>query len=343
MKKVSAQQGVQIGDLIAELGLGIDEFALEKDFIVTETLREICKIAHPSLDLVFCGGTCLSKAYGLLNRVSEDVDIKVVAKPGVTLSQGQRKSQMSALKKNIRVALATVGFRGEDIKETALDGNSYVVFDASYATHFAHSPAMRANLKLELNFTQLTRPALSRKMGLLFDTLALTPEPSTFSMPCVDLREALVEKLISFPRRLAMNSFNPARELDVSLVRHLYDVHTIISNDGALLADGALLQTLMLSAMEKDARDFANQHVEFLDDPVGEVNRAMQRARSDKSIGKMYESFIRVMVYDPAPPTFAAVVDSFEAALSVALPPPTLTFEHVKKAPAPTATPELAP
>jgi hypothetical protein len=95
--------------------------------------------------------------------------------------------------------------------------------------------------------------------------------------------------------------------------------------------------------MEKDARDFANQHVEFLDDPVGEVNRAMQRARSDKSIGKMYESFIRVMVYDPAPPTFAAVVDSFEAALSVALPPPTLTFEHVKKALAPAATPELAP
>ena len=62
MKKVSAQQSVQITDLISELGLGIDEFALEKDFIVTETLREICKIAHPSLDLVFCGGTCLSKA-----------------------------------------------------------------------------------------------------------------------------------------------------------------------------------------------------------------------------------------------------------------------------------------
>lgn len=35
-------------------------------------------IRHPNTRLVFCGGTSLSKAYELIERMSEEVDLKVV-------------------------------------------------------------------------------------------------------------------------------------------------------------------------------------------------------------------------------------------------------------------------
>ena len=135
MKKVDAQLRDKITDLISANGLSISEFALEKDFIVTDVLRAISTITHDKFDLVFCGGTCLSKAYGLLERISEDVDIKVVPKAGVQLSAGQQRTAIRALKADVKAALVAVGFDETHIAMSARDGNSYVVFDAEYSTH----------------------------------------------------------------------------------------------------------------------------------------------------------------------------------------------------------------
>lgn len=86
MKSIDSAQAQQIADLINEEGLSIDAFALEKDFHVSSALTAISKISDPTFDLVFCGGTCLSKAYRILERLSEDVDIKVAFKPGMELT-----------------------------------------------------------------------------------------------------------------------------------------------------------------------------------------------------------------------------------------------------------------
>jgi hypothetical protein len=54
---------------------GLSASSIEKDFWVTITLREL--FAMPMLDgrLTFKGGTSLSKAWGLIDRFSEDVDL----------------------------------------------------------------------------------------------------------------------------------------------------------------------------------------------------------------------------------------------------------------------------
>jgi hypothetical protein len=59
MKKINDAQKLQVIDVIAELELGISEFALEKDFMVTDALAAIAKISNPDFELIFCGGTCL--------------------------------------------------------------------------------------------------------------------------------------------------------------------------------------------------------------------------------------------------------------------------------------------
>jgi hypothetical protein len=128
IKRVAHSLRDQISDLMVANDLRIAEFALEKDFIVTDVLRALSKLKHDKFESVFCGGTCLSKAYGLLERISEVVDAKVVQRQGVNLSQSQRRAAMSSLKLQIIAALESVGFEKQDIKQYARDKNSYLFF-----------------------------------------------------------------------------------------------------------------------------------------------------------------------------------------------------------------------
>ena len=328
MKKVDSTFRDKIADLITANGLSISEFALEKDFIVTDVLRAISKISHDKFDLVFCGGTCLSKAYGLLERISEDVDIKVVPKVGVELSQGQQRTAIRVLKADIKAALVEVGFDATHIVMSARDGNSYVVFDAEYSTHFNVTPAMRGKMKLALNLTALSLPSSKREMGLLFNQFAGLVDNNKIEMPCIDIREALAEKLVAFPRRLALHLTNPEKhKFDQALVRHLFDVHQIIVNNPDIDYP-ATLKPLIARVMDKDAKDFARQFPKFLSDPVGQLTSAMLVAETGRAYAVMYSEFVRVMVYGTNSPSFVDALTSFRQVLKSSLPPPTLNYKQ---------------
>ena len=79
----------------------IERGIVEKDYYVTVFLKAI---AQKEPDIVFKGGTSLSKCYHIINRFSEDIDlnIEMVSKP----TQGQRE----CLKKNIVAVTQSFGF-----------------------------------------------------------------------------------------------------------------------------------------------------------------------------------------------------------------------------------------
>ncbi len=319
MKRIDENLGQCISDLIFEQGLRIAEFALEKDFIITDVLSEASKINHPVFELVFCGGTCLSKAYGLLDRISEDVDIKVIQRQPTPMSQGQVRSAMRSLKADIRNALIATGFREEDIVDSARDQNTYVVFDARYHSHFSPAEGMRGNMKLELNFASLALPIIPMEVGFLFDQMSSAKNPVTVALPCVDVREALAEKLIAFPRRLAMHLNDQTRPLDNTLVRHLYDVHEFVTRIPDSVSDLALLKKLVQGAMTQDATDFATQHPQYVADPIGQINQAMAFAIENTEVMRMYDRFIQVMVYGENPPSFDQAFSCFKSTLDSVL------------------------
>jgi predicted nucleotidyltransferase component of viral defense system len=321
MKRINDTQRLQVLDVINELELGISEFALEKDFMVTDALAAIANINNPDFDLVFCGGTCLSKAYGLLERVSEDVDIKASPKSSGTLTNSKVKSSMSKLKVDIELALNNAGFKSEFITQNAKDRNNFIEFDVEYSTHFAVSPGMRTNLKLEVSYSPLRAPKQNKAIGLLFDSLAGMNTGPNFTMPCVDLSEALAEKLITFPRRLGLSMAKTDEKIDTALVRHLYDVYQITEKNPFILSMGLdKLSVLVNQVIEKDAGDFANQHSAFVTDPLGEINKAMQHAKADQKTKDAYDEFIRVMVYDKNAPSFEDAFTRFHQTLQLALP-----------------------
>lgn len=321
MKRINEAQRLQVLDVISELELGISEFALEKDYLVTDALASLATINNPDFELIFCGGTCLSKAYGLLDRVSEDVDIKATPKSPEVLSRSKIRSSMSKLKDDLETAMNSAGFKSEFIRKEAEDNNNFIEFDIQYFAHFAVSPGMRANLKLEVSYSPLRLAKQDQEITLLFDSLAKMNTGPRFAIPCVDLREALAEKLITFPRRLALSLVKPGEKVDKALVRHLYDVHQITAKNPDLLkSDLSLLTNLVAQVIEKDSLDFAKQYDAFVKDPMSEIKKAMQYAKKDPKTKQAYEEFIRVMVYDKNAPSFEDAFSRFSQALNLVLP-----------------------
>jgi hypothetical protein len=57
--------------------LGMGEIIIEKDFWVCWTLKQLFSLPGIDSHLIFKGGTSLSKAWGVISRFSEDIDVSV--------------------------------------------------------------------------------------------------------------------------------------------------------------------------------------------------------------------------------------------------------------------------
>jgi hypothetical protein len=79
--------------------LGIEEIYVEKDYFVILALRSLATSPFRA-NAVFKGGTSLSKAYGIINRFSEDIDLAIINDAGNAI--GPR-----ALAKKVELALTS--------------------------------------------------------------------------------------------------------------------------------------------------------------------------------------------------------------------------------------------
>lgn len=116
-------------DIITETAssLGIDPSIIEKDYYVTVFLKEIVNIQP---DIVFKGGTSLSKCYKLISRFSEDIDLNIQCETRPT--EGQRRR----LKADIVSTIEKFGFAlvNPDDVRSRRDFNKYII---SYPTIFS--------------------------------------------------------------------------------------------------------------------------------------------------------------------------------------------------------------
>lgn len=72
--------------------LAIPTNVIEKDYYVTITLKAL---AEKTKDMVFKGGTSLTKCYQLLDRFSEDIDLSYTAESG--MPGESRKKQLKII------------------------------------------------------------------------------------------------------------------------------------------------------------------------------------------------------------------------------------------------------
>jgi hypothetical protein len=308
MKTISPAQRGAVDEALL---LGLTDLApsiLEKDLLITEVLGLLADFDWGDMQPVFCGGTSLSKGHGVLERMSEDIDFKLVLPEG--WSRSQARSQLSGLRQQLVEHLRQAGYALPDEGITVLNENRYVCFALAYEPQFPLASALRAELRLDFTaHTPLLEPVSVEVQSLLGAFMSLD-EPA-IAHQAVAMPETLVEKVVSFLRRTAgwpqQLERNPD---DEQLVRHLYDVYqlqTVLPSGAQALPQ---LQPLFNQTVAGDREKFGRQEPDFGRDPGGWLQKALEQLQTSGELEELYERFVGELVWGPPVP-FSAARDCF--------------------------------
>ena len=215
--------------------LDIESVAIvEKDYFVVDLLRLLKEIKPETHTLVFAGGTALSKAGISLNRMSEDIDIKLV--PTENFMQNGRDKRRKIRKEIVQIITDVIhnsdifSLDNENARITR-DEYRYNEISVRYPQTFAQVPCLRPFIKLELMESTLLEHPDSRDIYCLVTELTGKGTPVT-AFPCATILSTQAEKLISMMRRTAAHLRNPEQQDDEFLVRHIYDNYCIVREKG---------------------------------------------------------------------------------------------------------------
>jgi predicted nucleotidyltransferase component of viral defense system len=333
MRTITAKQWQQLEDLSAE-GLigGLLLQAAEKDIHVTELLGALSALevrhAHfegfardettidDGIHLVFAGGTCLSKAYRLTSRMSEDIDIKVVlSEPSRKLKKTiSPRARLKALHGQVIQTLESLDFGiPADVKGVenprVQDQRRYWVVQATYESRGPQALSLRPEIKLEMNHRAPRLETAPVEFGYLHEQIPKLALSRIVTMPCISVGETLAEKVVALLRRTAADT-GGARGMDPALVRHIYDVHRIISSQPHAMAEA----TRVFSAVvDQDAQD-SRGHPAFDADPVGVLRSALEGARTNERLRKLYDEKVLPLIYDGRLTAYEVAFAGFESA-----------------------------
>lgn len=143
-------------ELIEVIGadLGVDPAFVEKDWYAVRLAAIVAGVTGQEIYPVFSGGTSLSKAYGLIQRFSEDLDFKVAQPPG-KLSRGRRRAFRNALVAAVRNDAA---FTLLDADIHSGDESRFFHCRVTYENVQAWNAALRPHLQLEVTFDPPVEP-----------------------------------------------------------------------------------------------------------------------------------------------------------------------------------------
>ena len=126
MRVLAPERRELIEALVAEAAPGgITAGLLEKDEHLTDALRALFALQPEGMQLVFCGGTSLSKAYGLIERMSEDADLKLGIPDAGQASRAEIRRRLSSLKALVTETLTGIGLVEDPAKGLAFNENRY--------------------------------------------------------------------------------------------------------------------------------------------------------------------------------------------------------------------------
>lgn len=207
--------------LLTSEKLNVSEDIVEKDYYVTLILQKLAVIDYP---VVFKGGTSLSKAYKLIDRFSEDID--------VTFTEHLGEARRKKLKYNILKPIADelgLEIKNFDSTQSDRDLNHYDFYYESVVGDRVSNP-ISAYVKLEVALRSYAFPTDKQMIGnYLLDALG-KEEPELiqkygleeFPMRVQALERTLIDKIFAVCDYYLQDK--PRRN-----ARHLYDIYKLAS------------------------------------------------------------------------------------------------------------------
>ncbi|WP_318521324.1 nucleotidyl transferase AbiEii/AbiGii toxin family protein [Photobacterium leiognathi] len=274
----------------------------EKDYFVVQLLKILNGIQPVSHSFVFSGGTSLTKYNIKLNRMSEDVDIKIIpSKATNQLSKTQAGKVRLALRDQVIAQLNQSSCFNVSMDNPknyySRDQYRYTEIQVGYPQKFSQAPCLRPYIKLELMETALIGNTENISICSLHNQVAnFDPEIAAFPTTCLITTQA--EKLISMLRRTSSLHRSPdQRADDEALVRHVYDTYHL---QEAAKHDSKELAHLVATIIKLDVERYGNQHQEFVDDPIAELQFGLTLLETNPIHKDRYTRFVTPMVYQHA-------------------------------------------
>lgn len=299
---------------------GMKPFAVEKDWWVSRTLEIIFRM-DIARHLVFKGGTSLSKAWKLIQRFSEDIDLAIDREYFFKSDKDWKKKEITALRKE--ASLFSTGVFFDELKEEFLkkgfNGLEFKVIEAKdsdqdpriieiYYPNVIAQPSeyMLPRVQIEIGCRSLREPFSVQTFGALVDEVYEGRDfaASFFAVPTVNPERTFLEKMF-----LLHEEFHrPAEKRRVDrLSRHLYDVYQLTK---AGIADKAIVDKELYETIVTHRHKFSR---------VGGVNYNNHNPRTLNPIPpediaddwkKDYAKMLEDMIYEENKPTYEELIQN---------------------------------
>lgn len=207
----------------------IEAAFVEKDYWLTTVLWELSRLPQASI-VVFKGGTSLSKAYGIIERFSEDVDFALLVDG---LSGNQVKSRMDSISKGITRHLPEIHHpnitsKGSRFRRTAHQYPSTQMLEIE--------TQMASEVVLEINAFANPHPftlyPIQSMIGQLLESQSRQDvieayDLQPFTLQVLEPTRTLAEKVLALARA-SRDKQSPLRQLQ-NKIRHTYDLYCLLN------------------------------------------------------------------------------------------------------------------
>lgn len=205
--------------LLTSQKLEVSEDIVEKDYYVTSILKKLSEIDYP---IVFKGGTSLSKAFNVIDRFSEDIDI--------TFTEHLGEARRKKLKYNIIKPIADdleLNIRNFNSVESDKNLNHYDFYYESVVGDRVLN-AIPHYVKLETSLMSYAFPTEKRNLeNYIFKALGKTENKliaaydlETFQMRVQSLNRTLIDKIFAVCDYYLQGKAHRN-------ARHLYDIYKL--------------------------------------------------------------------------------------------------------------------
>lgn len=260
---------------------GIEPSIIEKDYYVTLFLKRIVELQP---NIIFKGGTSLSKCYKLINRFSEDIDLNLETETHP--SEGQRKN----LKKHIVSVIDEFDFtfvNPEDVRSRR-DYNRYII---DYPTLFP-TDYLKENLIVETAVYIKAYPCVRLRASSLiydylkkngYDELIVQYQLHPFEVNVQTADRTLIDKVYALG-----DYYLDGRIREHS--RHIYDIYKLLS---VVKLDDAL-RHLAIAVYEE-----RKPHINCRSAKEGIVMNALLQEIIDRAVYKQdYEEITKKILFE---------------------------------------------
>jgi len=273
---------------------------VEKDYWVTYTLFIIF---HHDIgkDVVFKGGTALSKCYQLIERFSEDIDLVVLRHEGETDSK--LKSKLKEVSHTVSAVLPEISIVGITQK-MGMNRKTAHSYNKEFEGQFGQ---VRDMIILESTWLGHSEPRAVRSIisfvgQMMLDNgqLAIAQQNGLlpFELPTLEPTRTICEKVMSLVR------FSYADDpIDVlkKKIRHTYDLHQLLQRDEFLeFFHSEAFDTMLLKVAGDDVLSYRNNNLWLNNHPNDAlIFRELEQVWSD--LRSVYHNEFRFLVYGVLP------------------------------------------